>query len=106
MPAKKPTFVDAFAGCGGLSLGLKRAGWQGVFAIEKDGFAFETLETNFPHGSAFSYDWPSTIERRAWDIKELVTDRREELMALRGSIDLLAGGPTLSGLLSRWTTQS
>ena len=33
-----PRFVDAFAGCGGLSLGLKRAGWTGVFAIEKDRF--------------------------------------------------------------------
>lgn len=28
-------FMDLFAGCGGLSLGLPKAGWQGVFAVEK-----------------------------------------------------------------------
>ena len=37
----QPIFIDAFAGCGGLSLGLLRSGWHGLFAIEKDLFAFE-----------------------------------------------------------------
>ena len=32
---KQPTYIDLFAGCGGLSLGLHNAGWKGLFAIEK-----------------------------------------------------------------------
>jgi DNA (cytosine-5)-methyltransferase 1 len=32
---KKYTYIDLFAGCGGLSLGLHLAGWKGLFAIEK-----------------------------------------------------------------------
>lgn len=32
---KKYTVIDLFAGCGGLSLGLYQAGWDGLFAIEK-----------------------------------------------------------------------
>ena len=40
---RKLVFVDAFAGCGGLSLGLFQAGMKGRFAIEHDRFAFETL---------------------------------------------------------------
>ena len=93
-----PLFVDAFAGCGGLSLGLKRAGWKGLFAIEKDPFAFDTLSTNFPSGDGpFSYDWPSNIERRAWDIHELLAERREALVSLAGKVDMLVGGPPCQG---------
>lgn len=43
---KKFSVIDLFAGCGGLSLGLYLAGWQGVFAIEKNPNAFETLNHN------------------------------------------------------------
>ena len=94
----KPLFVDVFAGCGGLSLGLKRARWKGLFAIEKDSFAFDTLSTNFPSGDGpFSYDWPTSIEKRAWDIHELLSERREALAALAGKVDLLAGGPPCQG---------
>ncbi len=98
-PAIPPLyFVDAFAGCGGLSLGLKRAGWKGLFAIEKDPFAFETLSTNFPPGEGrLSYDWPTSIERRAWDIHELLSERTEALTDLAGKVDLLAGGPPCQG---------
>ena len=93
-----PLFVDAFAGCGGLSLGLKRAGWKGLFAIEKDPFAFDTLSTNFPSGNGLlSYDWPVSIERRPWDIHELLSERREALAGLVGKVDLLAGGPPCQG---------
>ena len=41
----KYTVIDLFAGCGGLSLGLYQAGWQGLFAIEKNEFAFATKGT-------------------------------------------------------------
>lgn len=96
--APPPLFVDAFAGCGGLSLGLMRAGWKGLFAIEKDPFAFDTLSANFPCGGGpLSYDWPGSIERRAWDIRELLSERREALSSLAGKVDLLSGGPPCQG---------
>lgn len=94
----KPLFVDVFAGCGGLSLGLKRAGWKGLFAIEKDPFAFDTLSTNFSSDDGpLSYDWPDSIEKRAWDIHELLSERQEALASLSGKVDLLAGGPPCQG---------
>ena len=97
--ATPPLFVDAFAGCGGLSLGLKRAGWKGLFAIEKDRFAFETLSANFLAGDgSYSYNWPENIEEKAWDIHELLSKRREALACLEGKIDLLAGGPPCQGV--------
>ena len=93
-----PVFVDVFAGCGGLSLGLKRAGWKGLFAIEKDSFAFETLSTNFPaDDDPLSYNWPNDIERKAWDIRDLLSVRTNELASLKGKVDLLTGGPPCQG---------
>lgn len=96
--AAQPTFADAFAGCGGLSLGLMRAGWRGLFAIESDAFAFETLSTNLLSGNGrFQYDWPNGIEERAWDINDLLAERQEALAEMRGTVDLLAGGPPCQG---------
>jgi len=40
------TYIDIFAGCGGMSLGLYKSGWKGLFAIEKDAMAFQTLKHN------------------------------------------------------------
>ncbi len=97
-PDSRPTFMDVFAGCGGLSLGLKRAGWKGLLAIEKDPNAFETVTANFPSGDGpLSYSWPNEIERRAWDIHELLSQRRQALEGLAGKVDLLAGGPPCQG---------
>ena len=97
-PSPAPFFVDAFAGCGGLSLGLMRAGWRGLLAIESDAFAFETLSTNLlrPDGR-FSFAWPSTIEEQPWDIRDLISHRHAELADLSGQVDLLAGGPPCQG---------
>ncbi|MGB8451784.1 MAG: DNA cytosine methyltransferase [Anaerocolumna sp.] len=36
-------YIDLFAGCGGLSLGLHNAGLKGVFAVEKNRDAFTTV---------------------------------------------------------------
>ena len=45
----KLKFIDLFAGCGGLSLGLMNAGLEGIFAIEKTEDAFKTLIHNLDH---------------------------------------------------------
>lgn len=39
-------YIDLFAGCGGLSLGLHNAGLKGLFAVEKNEDAFLTLKYN------------------------------------------------------------
>ncbi|WP_132255527.1 DNA cytosine methyltransferase [Methylobacterium segetis] len=97
----RPTYVDVFAGCGGLSLGLERSGWQGLFAVEKDRFAFETLSANFLQaGSKFTYEWPAWLERCAWTVERLLSEHRRELFKLRGNVDLLAGGPPCQGFSS------
>lgn len=96
-----PVFVDAFAGCGGLSLGLMRAGWRGLFAVEKDRFAFETLKANFlAPGARHSYDWPSWLEQKTWCVEALLKEHRSELSSLKGRVDLLAGGPPCQGFSS------
>ena len=38
--------IDLFSGCGGLTLGLHKAGISGVFAVEKNVDAFKTLKFN------------------------------------------------------------
>jgi DNA (cytosine-5)-methyltransferase 1 len=98
---RAPTFVDVFAGCGGLALGLMRAGWRGAFAVEKDGFAFATLEANFLRAnSRYQFDWPTWFPKEACDIRVLLDTYPDELKGLRGSIDLLAGGPPCQGFSS------
>ena len=44
-----------------------------------------------------SYDWPDGIERRNWDIRELLRDHTPTLSQLAGTLDLLAGGPPCQG---------
>jgi len=82
------TAVDLFAGCGGLTAGLKLAGFRVVAAVECDAGALEAYETNHPD--------VSLVYRR--DIREV--SGREMLDALsleRGELDLLAGCPPCQG---------
>jgi DNA (cytosine-5)-methyltransferase 1 len=96
-----PVFIDAFAGCGGLSLGLLRAGWRGLFAIERDAFAFATLKKNLvDEGARHRYDWPRWLEQKPLGIEELMAQHPEQLASLRGKVDLLAGGPPCQGFSS------
>lgn len=92
----KPTVIDLFAGCGGLSLGLHNAGWQGLFAVEKNMDAFRTLKHNLIDKKRH-FDWPEWLERTPHEIDELLTKHEAELRALRGKVDLVAGGPPCQG---------
>jgi DNA (cytosine-5)-methyltransferase 1 len=73
---KMPTSVDLFAGAGGLSLGLEMAGWDTKVAADFDPQACATYKRNFPHTKVLEGDV-----------------RLVDWLPLRGTIDLVAGGP-------------
>lgn len=96
MKQKIHTVIDLFAGCGGLSLGLYQAGWRGLFAIEKNEFAFETLRYNLIENK-HHFKWPSWLPQTAHDINDVLKNYSEQLKDLRGEVDLVAGGPPCQG---------
>jgi DNA (cytosine-5)-methyltransferase 1 len=90
------TYIDVFAGCGGLSLGLCNAGWQALFAIEKDPMAFGTLCYNLiERGTHFC--WPDWLPKQSHDIDEVMCSYADKLKSLKGTVDLVVGGPPCQG---------
>lgn len=96
MKVEKPTYIDLFAGCGGLSLGLHNAGWKGLFAIEKSPDAFETLNHNLIKLKQH-FDWPKWLPKQNLDINNAINEYKENLLSLQGKVDLIAGGPPCQG---------
>lgn len=96
MTQKSYTYIDLFAGCGGLSLGLHNAGWKGLFAIEKSPDAFKTLEYNLIENREH-FDWPNWLPCSAHDIKKVNRNYRNYLVKLRGKVDMVTGGPPCQG---------
>lgn len=79
------TAIESFSGAGGLSLGLKRAGWRVLAAFDIDKWAVKTYNHNLgPHGF---------VE----DIRKL--NARELLRKVNGKkdLDLFSGGPPCQG---------
>lgn len=96
---QKPAYIDLFAGCGGLSLGLHNSGWRGIFAIEKSEQAFATLSHNLIEKLSH-FDWPEWLPKSNHDINQVIEDHRDSLRDLRGKVDLVAGGPPCQGFSS------
>ena len=79
--AKSPTAIDLFCGAGGLSLGLRDAGFEVMMGIDRDREAIETHASLFPGLSA------------TWDLSDpVVIDRVAEIVS-KGKVTLVAGGP-------------
>lgn len=89
-----PLAVDLFAGCGGLTLGLKRARFRVVGAVEIDDLAVETYRMNHP---SVANIWERDI-REVSGIEIL-----SSLGIERGELDLLAGCPPCQGFSSMTT---
>jgi DNA (cytosine-5)-methyltransferase 1 len=93
---KQPTYIDLFAGCGGLSLGLHSAGWKGLFAIEKSPDAFKTLKHNLiDHKNHFN--WPLWLPKENIEIDKAIKLHKNDLEKLKNKVDLVAGGPPCQG---------
>ena len=82
------TAIDIFAGAGGLTVGLKRAGFRVVAAVELEPHSFATYKANHPEVKCLKQDI-ATVSGTA--LQELAgTDQ----------IDLLAGCPPCQGFTS------
>jgi len=84
----KLTAFDLFSGCGGLSLGLKAAGFDVRWANEIDGDAAETFVNSAPEVRMANIDANELLRR---------IEDREPGLPLKGEVDLLAGGPPCQG---------
>lgn len=86
---KKYTFIDLFAGCGGLSEGFYREGFRALAHVEINHWACETLRTRMKH-YAYEHIDKSVIEH---DItSEDIIDKLEK--ATNGEVpDIIIGGP-------------
>lgn len=82
-----PSAIDLFSGCGGLTLGLKQAGFNVLSAVEIDAAAVRTYTANHKDVAVVHAD-----------IRELsAAGLRRELGLRPGQLDLLAGCPPCQG---------
>jgi DNA (cytosine-5)-methyltransferase 1 len=81
------TAIDLFSGCGGMTVGLQRAGFSVVGAIEIHDLAARTYEANHP-----------SVHLWHEDIRHVSGRRIKRTLGLKkGELDLLAGCPPCQG---------
>lgn len=90
--SQSPRFLDLFAGCGGITLGFKRAGGIPLGGIEKDADAAKTYARNFHSATEAEL----ALHSRPLDITKLDP---ETIIAEWGhveprqAVDIVVGGP-------------
>lgn len=82
MQPDKLTSAELFSGCGGLALGLSRAGFKHELLVEWDHDAAQTVDHNIKRNLEHVADWPYERE----DVRNIDWTKH------RG-VDVLAGGP-------------
>src|SRR5687767_6077880 len=83
----RPKAIDLFSGCGGLTTGLKLAGFEVIASVEKDPLAAETYKANHRGVLVFNAD-----------IRDVPARSLMRELGLRcGELDLLAGCPPCQG---------
>ena len=86
---KKPTAIDLFCGCGGLSCGLRSAGFQIIAGVDLEPKYISTFAHNFRDSKSLQIDLSRTKPEQFM----------ESLGLKSGELDLLAGGPACQGFL-------
>lgn len=86
LPAEELTFIDLFCGCGGFTLGMQRAGFRCLAAVDNNPEAITVFAANFPNV-------PHALK------KDLAKFPPAKLAILLGckSVDVIIGGPPCQG---------
>ena len=94
---KNFTFIDLFAGCGGMSLGLEQAGFRPLLTCELNDDARATYMANRPEVPEYFKEVAdiSTITKKK--CKELKGFLKEWKASGIAEVDLVAGGPPCQG---------
>lgn len=79
--------IDLFCGCGGISAGLRAAGFEVIAGVDIEPNYMATFIHNFPNAKNLQLD---LVSISPYDFMELLSIRR-------GELDLLAGGPPCQG---------
>ncbi len=88
MSRKKPRAFDLFSGCGGLTLGLKKAGFKVIGAIDNDELSMKAYRINHPEVKS---TWLS-------DIRKVPAKQVLNRLGIKpGELSLLAGCPPCQG---------
>ena len=86
---KKYTFIDLFAGCGGLSEGFYRQGFKALAHVEIDHWACETLRARMKFYGYKEYD-KAVIEH---DITSEDILEKIDAVVKKRTVDIIVGGP-------------
>jgi len=100
MKQKNFTFIDLFAGCGGLSLGMEQAGFFPLYVNELNKDALETYlinrEEEYPHlrePKFHSQDIKGCINQKFF--RELKSNLKNQFGS--SEVDVICGGPPCQG---------
>ena len=98
----KLPFIDLFAGCGGLSLGLEQSGFTPVYVNELNKDAMATYlenrkEYKFLHDKRFNSNDIYDLTSKKSSLNELSINLKKEYGILKGDIALVVGGPPCQG---------
>ena len=101
------SYIDLFAGCGGLSLGFERAGAELILAVERSPMAAETFRHNLISPVKSADEWKEYVASPLSEqvskgllVKELqfLLDEPAQVNKLADlDVDVIAGGPPCQG---------